>query len=310
MTTTTNIHTEHNLTPPLTPPLLSLKDASISNKILQPTSKPPVTILRKVLTLTDGRDKALKLIQYFIKIILHHGFIEKKRSMHASLSALASNFSTTRKIIRLGHIIEPAAELYNIAYTSPRKFPVTTKEKVDSFLRIMSLVFGIGNDLADDIYCLSKINVMPATWAKKAEPWSYRCWFTAILIDTQHMIRDIMAQQQKMKQWKIKYLHLAYPQTPSNDTYKNNDPSSIPTLKLQDQLSWIDQNDQQNLVQEWTAMQEKLFWLQVSLIKTLMDGGFCGYDLFQCQFSNGFQAWTGFISGALSAYKLWYKNST
>lgn len=310
MTTTTDIRTEHNLTPPLTPPLLSLKDTSIPSKAQQPTAKPPVTVLRKVLTLTDGRDKALKLIQYFIKIILHHEFIGKKWKLFSSLSALASNFSTARKIIRLGHIIEPAAELYNAAYTSPKKVPETTIERVDSYLSIMSLVFGIGNDLADDIFCLSKINVLPTSWAKKSEPWSYRCWFAAILIDTQQMIRDIVAQQHKMKQWKTKNLHIAYPEKVSNDTRTDQPMLLFSAAKQGDQLSWIDRNDQQNLLREWTAMQDKLFWLHVSLIKTMMDGGFCGYDLFQCQFSNGFQAWTGFISGVLSAYKLWCKNST
>ncbi|KAG2187418.1 hypothetical protein INT44_005106 [Umbelopsis vinacea] len=310
MTTTTDIHTEHNLTPPLTPPLLSLKDVSISSKAQKPKAKPPVTILRQVLTLTDGRDKALKLIQYFIKIILHHGFIDKKWKLFSSLSALASNFSTARKIIRLGHIIEPTAELYNAAYTSPQKVPQTTIEQADSFLNIMSLIFGIGNDLADDIFCLSKINVLPASWAKKAEPWSYRCWFAAILIDTQQMIRNIVAQQRKMKQWKTKNSHILYPQTASNDTHKDQPMLLFSAATQGDQLSWIDRNDQQNLLREWAAMQDKLFWLHVSFIKTLMDGGFCGYDLFQCQFSNGFQAWTGFISGTLSAYKLWCKNST
>jgi hypothetical protein len=296
MTTTTEIQNAHTLTPPLTPPLLSLKDTSATIK--SPLSKPPIDILRKVLTLTDGRDKALKLIQYFIKIILHHGFVSKQRSLYASLAALASNFSTTRKIIRLGHIIEPAAELYNIAYTSPKKLPKTSKERVLSFLSILGLVFGLGNDLADDIYCLSKINVLPASWAKKAEPWSYRCWFAAILIDSHQMIRDILTQKAKMNEWQR-----VHAQTKSKELEEEHSRNT-----LHDELSWIDKTDRANLIQEWKDMEDKLFWLRLSLVKTMMDGGFCGYDLFQFQFSAGFQAWTGFISGVLSAYKLWCKN--
>ncbi|GAB5587827.1 hypothetical protein Unana1_02727 [Umbelopsis nana] len=305
MTNTTDTTIAHSLTPPLTPPLLSLKDTS--SPIITPPAKPPVTVLRKVLTITDGRDKALKLIQYFIKIILHHGFIAKRWPLHASLSALASQFSTTRKIIRLGHIIEPTAELYNAYVSAPKTLPATTKERIASFLSIMSLVFGIGNDLADDIFCLSKIGVLPANWAKKAEPWSYRCWFAAILIDTQHMIRDILAQKANMREWQKINVHIT--QHSSTATGAPNDISFRKT-KLHDQLAWIDKNDRHLQIQEYRAMEEKLFWLRLSLVKTLMDGGFCGYDLFQCQFSNGFQAWTGFISGALSAYKLWQKNST
>lgn len=305
MANTTDITTSHNLTPPLTPPLLSLKDAS-PHKV--PRHKSPVTVVRKVLTITDGRDKALKLIQYFIKIVLHHGFITKRWPLHASLSALASNFSTTRKIIRLGHIIEPTAELYNAAYTSsPKKLPTTTTERLLSFLSILGLVFGVGNDLADDVFCLSKIGVLPASWAKKAEPWSYRCWFAAILIDIHQMTRDIIAQQDKIKQWKKEHVYIVHPKSAQTNT--QNDLSLHP-LKLHDQLSWIDKNERQNLTQEWRAMEDKLFWLRLSMIKTMMDGGFCAYDLFQCRFSNGFQAWTGFISGALSAYKLYQKNST
>ncbi|KAG2176336.1 hypothetical protein INT43_005570 [Umbelopsis isabellina] len=297
MTITTELQNAHTLTPPLTPPLLALKDANATIK--SPPSKPPVDILRKVLTITDGRDKALKLIQYFIKIILHHGLISKKRSIYASLAALASNFSTTRKIIRLGHIIEPAAELYNIAYTSPKKLPKTSKERISSYLRILGLVFGLGNDLADDIFCLSKINVLPASWAKKAEPWSYRCWFSAILIDSHFMIRDILVQKARMSEWQR-----VHALSKSKELEGNHDRNT-----LYDELCWINNSDRANLVQEWKDMEDKLFWLRLSLVKTMMDGGFCGYDLFHCQFSAGFQAWTGFVSGVLSAYKLWCKNS-
>lgn len=56
--------------------------------------------------------------------------------------------------------------------------------------------------------------------------------------------------------------------------------------------------------------QQKLFLAHVSCVKLIMDGIFCSCDIWEPTYSSGIQAWSGFFSGLLSAYKLWCKLSS
>lgn len=143
-----------------------------------------------------------------------------------------------------------------------------------SFWKSVVLVNEIGNGVADDVYCFYKLGVVSSKIGNQAEWIAIYCWFAAIL----HDIRANVAQLQKCR----------------------DDP-------------------------------EKYFMTQVSIAKLSMDGIFCGMLLFTCnflalfivadrsffnspacdiwkpRFSDGVQAWSGFFSGSLSAYKLWKK---
>ncbi|KAI8093606.1 peroxisomal biogenesis factor 11-domain-containing protein [Halteromyces radiatus] len=75
---------------------------------------------------------------------------------------------------------------------------------------------------------------------------------------------------------------------------------------------WIDFRSnimtlQKLLQQQKEEDQQKIFLTKISCTKLLMDGIFCACDIWEPSFSPVVQAWSGFFSGSLSGYKLWYK---
>ena len=69
-------------------------------------------VFRKVLLLTDGRDKSLKLIQYLSKLLIWAQVLNGKQIKRAT--NLASQLSLTRKIIRLAHWLDSVNDLANL----------------------------------------------------------------------------------------------------------------------------------------------------------------------------------------------------
>ncbi|KAI9018078.1 peroxisomal biogenesis factor 11-domain-containing protein [Phycomyces nitens] len=142
----------------------------------KPPSKPLGAIVQKMLQDLDGRDKTIKIIQYFLKMLVHYHFLQSKR-----WSPLTSQFSMTRKILRLGHVIGPIRELLE------SKTPLKTIE----------LVNGVVQELADDLYCLFKLGIVPSRIGKRAEIIAYYCWFAAILADTRSGLKSLARMQAK-----------------------------------------------------------------------------------------------------------------
>ncbi|KAI8136665.1 hypothetical protein BJV82DRAFT_526745 [Fennellomyces sp. T-0311] len=122
-----------------------------------------VQILQKFLKELDGRDKSVKIIQYLFKILLHHKLVHGK-----TWSPMVSNFSMTRKVLRLGLFMGPARQLLFNKHDI-----ITTVFLVNEF----------GNDMADDLFLLYKMGLVGPKIGKHAELVAYYCWFTGILHD-------------------------------------------------------------------------------------------------------------------------------
>jgi hypothetical protein len=160
-------------------------------QLLSPTLLPAVI---KFLRLTDGRDKSMKLVQYTLKLLLMRYLLAPQhKGLRTHLSALVSSFSTTRKITRLAHAIEPINELHSISLEGVPKglsgYPLFRWQ-----LGVFSTLLGVGNDLLDDMYCLAKIKVLPAHIGDWAERRSLYCWFSSICID----VHENIAQQRAL----------------------------------------------------------------------------------------------------------------
>ncbi|CAG8633919.1 27573_t:CDS:2 [Dentiscutata erythropus] len=249
---------------------------------------PPSTvdILRRLLVHSDGRDKTLKIIQYFGKIILWLQTRRAPKSIHGRLlnvitllirnksfssnvtprlKAMTSQFSTTRKIIRLAHFLEPYSELREY-YTGARRISrsSTSYEKLVHYFGALNAFLGLMNDIFDDLYCLGKIDILDKSIAKWAEPISIKLWFFCICLDIHETLFKIWQMNKKIK--------------------KVNS-------------------------EELEKYQQRLHWLNISLAKFFMDFLFCGYDFFDFTFSDGVQALSGFFAGILSFYKLWEKEN-
>jgi hypothetical protein len=280
----------------------------------------------------DGRDKTIKVIQYFAKVFLWLFLSNPKQYaiLAARLKALAKQFSTTRKVLRLGHFIDPMASVLTLAVTLRsnlrkqglhRTLDKAPSQKWGNTLRdrlgYLNTILGFVQDISDDIYCLGVIGVLDRSFSDKAEPWSNRLWMVGVTIDLHEnlqTIRDVRKQ--------IKALE-----------------AQIATEGGQD----VEQDKSRQA--QYIKLTTKLHWLKVTTVKLGGDFLFCGkfyslhsyfeyaksnkenssifyndtvpypisffsrlvpiigYDNLHCSFSDGFQAVTGFISGLAGAYK-------
>ncbi|KAF9964718.1 Peroxisomal membrane protein PMP27 [Mortierella alpina] len=252
------------------------------------TKKSIPQIVREISDVVDGRDKTIKVVQYFCKVFLWAFLSNPKQSavLAARMKALAKQFSTTRKVLRLGHFIDPMASVLTLAVTlraNLRKDGLRrTLDKAPSQdwrntlrdrLGHLNSVLGFVQDISDDIYCLGVIGVLDRSFTDKAEPWSNRLWMVGVSIDLHENLQTIRDVRRQIKAVEQKL-----------------------TLggSHEDEEAWRAQ---------YTKLSTKLHWLQVTTVKLGGDFLFCGYDNLNCSFSDGFQAVSGFISGLAGAYK-------
>ncbi|KAI7865591.1 peroxisomal biogenesis factor 11-domain-containing protein [Spinellus fusiger] len=143
------------------------------------TKKPTGAIVQSLLQDLDGRDKTIKIIQYFLKVLVHYHYFPSKQ-----WSPITSQFSLTRKILRLGHAVEPIRDLSSSF----------------SLFKTAYTINAILQDIADDIFCLYKLGLIHAKVGKRAEVVAYYCWFAAILVDVRKSIGSLHGlQSQKVK---------------------------------------------------------------------------------------------------------------
>ncbi|KAF9927860.1 hypothetical protein FBU30_002823 [Linnemannia zychae] len=253
------------------------------------TSKSVGQIVREISDAVDGRDKTIKVVQYFAKVFLWLFLSDSKRYalLATRLKALAKQFSNTRKVLRLAHFIDPLASVLTLAVAMKsnlrkhglrRTLDKDPSQKWGNAIRDrlgdINTVIGFVQDIADDIYCLGVIGVLDRSFADKAEPWSNRLWMVGVTIDLHENLQTIRDVRKQIK-------------------------------ALEAQMVCRNRNAEKDeiLQAQHTKLTTKLHWLKVTTVKLGGDFLFCGYDNLHCSFSDGFQAITGLISGLAGAYK-------
>lgn len=171
-------------------------------------------IIREISDVVDGRDKTIKVIQYFAKVFLWLFLSDPKQYavLATRLKALAKQFSTTRKVLRLGHFIDPMASVLTLAValrSNLRKqglrqtLDKAPSQKWGNTLRdrlgYLNTVLGFVQDISDDIYCLGVIGVLDRNFADKAEPWSNRLWMVGVSIDLHENLQTIRDVRKQIK---------------------------------------------------------------------------------------------------------------
>ncbi|KAI8052953.1 hypothetical protein BDF22DRAFT_686216 [Syncephalis plumigaleata] len=277
--------------------------ASSSNSMVKAAGLPLLTTYLRFVRQTDGRDKTMKLIQYSLKVLLWRAIKNPRdKVFRQRLSALVKAFSTTRKIIRLGHWLEPYEEILDWLVNIPiQSRQVSNQQLAKSTLKSMPTtvfakwlwdgvppVVGFLNDFFDDIYCLCRINCLPKWMEDPSEIWSLRCWFLGIWLDLYGNAMDQLALKRK-----IKVQQLIVDRLRKDPTEYEHGMQSLQVAE-----------------KALAVLYDKQYWLRISCGKFLGDLGFCTYDLFHWQFSDGWPALTGLLSGMLSAHKLWVKTAT
>jgi hypothetical protein len=136
-----------------------------------------LNVIQKLLKELDGRDKLMKIIQYFVKILLHYKLVQAKH-----WSVLTSHFSMTRKLLRLGTAIGPMREL------SPLK---------SSIPQTLIILNALVNNVSDDVFCLHKLGMVGPYLGAKSERISAYCWFAGIMVDIRECVDNMIKLQQK-----------------------------------------------------------------------------------------------------------------
>jgi hypothetical protein len=136
-----------------------------------------LSVIQKLLKELDGRDKLMKIIQYFVKILLHYKLVQAKH-----WSTLTSHFSMTRKLLRLGTAMGPMREL------SPLK---------SSIPQTLIVLNALVNNVSDDVFCLYKLGMVGPYLGAKSERISAYCWFAGIMVDLRECVSNMIKLQQK-----------------------------------------------------------------------------------------------------------------
>ncbi|KAF9913225.1 hypothetical protein BX616_010132 [Lobosporangium transversale] len=256
------------------------------------TKKSIPQIIREISEALDGRDKMIKVVQYFAKVFLWL-FLSNPvqyKVLATRIKALAKQFSTTRKVFRLGHFVDPLASVLMLAVTlktnvskhglrrtvMTKPATQTWRNSVRDRLGSLNTVLGFVQDISDDIYCLGAIGVLDRDFTDKAEPWSNRLWMMGVSIDLHENLQSIRDVKEQIKALESK-IH-------SSDKEE-------------------EEEERAKAVAQHLKLRTKLHWLQVTTVKLGGDFLFCAYDNLHCSFSDGFQAVTGLISGIAGAYK-------
>ncbi|KAI8877971.1 hypothetical protein K501DRAFT_259482 [Backusella circina FSU 941] len=154
-------------------PILPIKASDIKTRI---NVVKYIAIIVKFLKELDGRDKSMKIIQYFIKILLHYHLVSGKQ-----WSTITSHFSMTRKLLRLGNFMGPYKEL-------------TTSSHLSLYDGIVLLNAFI-NSVADDVFCYYKLGFCGKHLGARAERIAAYCWFAGIIFD----LRENQASRKKIQ---------------------------------------------------------------------------------------------------------------
>ncbi|KAJ3373107.1 hypothetical protein GGF31_001094 [Allomyces arbusculus] len=253
----------------------------------------PADRVKKYLQVADGRDKALKIIQYCIKVVLWSELVTKTRhaDVHQRIKSVASHFSTTRKILRLAHCVEPYLELRDLLREGEPWRSVRDMAKKGLHTRGVMQVFavviagmGIVNDCVDDVICLAKIGALDKKWVDRLEMTSSRMWMASIIYDILGNLRGMgkIATDLATRQ---RALATAIASKNADADQLATDRSAVATLE------------------------QKLFVQRVSFFKLCADYAFDYVDVFHVtgRRGDGIQAIAGFIAALLSTYKLWLK---
>lgn len=311
------------------PSLSPLKAAPSIHKRLQ--------FLLLVLRQTDGRDKILKgdfsnsfsllisilplfllilhrlnfhplnvVIQYACKLLLLYPLARPSvqlrwPSLKDRLSRLAAALSIARKLIRLGHGLEPYTELHpslvSISKLSLDRLSMTPTQTV---FECVNNVLSLLNDVSDDVVCLSKVGLLDAARGKTFEPISNWLWLSCIALDIYAGVQALFGTVAKLQ---LAQRQLA---PSSKGSFIQSAPLVSPNLATPTARSGIKDGLVRQLA-ECKVVQDKLWLQQASFYKLLADLGFCAYDVLEAQHAPRFQTWCGFMAACLGFYKLWFK---
>ncbi|KAF4620022.1 hypothetical protein D9613_005496 [Agrocybe pediades] len=159
-------------------------------------------VWREMFLTSNGRDKAFKLIQYSIRVLLiFHSSLVNTRLLRRAvrplweqnivkrLQSTASGFSFTRKLLLLFNWLHPLSQILaqqSVPFSAEVSSEKVAKQK-KPFLQTLlyappPVLLELANAVADDIATWARLGLLGKRIGSSAERFSDWCWFLATLV--------------------------------------------------------------------------------------------------------------------------------
>lgn len=137
------------------------------------------------------------MARYWFRLIsltaLKHPSLNHLVHLLPRLQNLIAAFSTTRRVIRLGHAVESFEAFWTFAKDPAPLFKPDGEQRLLARLAFFQSILSIFNDISDDIVCFGRIGFLDKSYETSWAPVSARLWFTNILIDLNQNRSDARA---------------------------------------------------------------------------------------------------------------------
>lgn len=270
-------------------------------------------IWRDLLTTSNGRDKAFKLMQYSLRMyLLFHTTVLASTVLRNGTrspietellkrceSAIAG-FSLTRKCLILFNWLTPLTSIMaqHAAVPFSSEAPSTSgssrKRKSKPLLHTLlhappPVLLELINGLSDDVYTFARLGLIGKRLGERAGRFSDMCWFVGTLVNLVEntVERSVILEQQHEVESRL------YADSMTGATAKSNPAASKTDGK------------------ELARLQRQDYWIQITRLKLLMDLIFVSYNVFRMKRAKSqIQTFTGLAAALLSTVKLYDRHKT
>lgn len=291
---------------PFEPPEPSLKEDLASDAGLKPTRVRSSDAWRDMIATSNGRDKALKLIQYSLKfyLLLHHTLAGDLRrriqprvprawevALLARLTPTVAGLSLARKCLLLFNWLEPlnniTREEDSISYTTQTSSPLkgAPQPLLYPFLQAPPpVLLDLVNGIAEDISTSAKLGLIKGRLGRTAGRLADWTWLGGTLVSLIElsMKRAIIRNSTRQVSNRLYKQTMEHPGEASDDPGRGEDEHALQQLS------------------------EQLYWLRATRAKLWMDLVFVTYSCFNIERGREVvQTIAGLISACLSSAKLY-----
>ncbi|KAJ3224312.1 hypothetical protein HDU81_008633 [Chytriomyces hyalinus] len=235
-------------------------------------------IFRKLLLLSDGRDKIFKVIQYASKILLWSQFLKSVGSKHPafeaqtrkSLTSLIPHLSIVRKLVRAGNAVSPIETLCR-GFTT-------------NWFTYLNTLNSLFTSLADDGVTLAKVGITQPN--PFCITWADRLWLVGIGFDWVSACDKIKTSQRSITLLTEKKRILVLQSTHSSSSISGR---LLKTTEYLDEdgvhiSADTSQHTAQILINNANTKikhaNHEIWLAQITLAKLVADFIFCSFDVF------------------------------
>ncbi|KAI0049571.1 hypothetical protein FA95DRAFT_1581634 [Auriscalpium vulgare] len=260
-------------------------------------------VWREIVTTSYGRDKALKLMQYSMRVyLLFHYSIARRLPVKAPswegelskrLESTVAGLSISRRSLLLFNWLAPVTAILSARHTSPsyqqedasKVVPPGPKPLLHTFLHASPpVLLELVQAVADDVATFSKLGLLGKRTGERAGRFADWCWFASTLVGLVEngVERSIIINSRKAVESRL------FTESMNGATAK----SAPRNAKIDDK--------------ELRLLERQEYWLKVQRTKLLMDLVFVSYDVFRLnRGKEAVKTFAGLASALLSSSKLY-----